>query len=194
MERAHPAARNRDDPVVRTSKLLSRILRHDPGSVGLTLGPGGWVAVDDLLAALRARGRPIDRALLEHVVATNDKRRFAFDPTGTRIRASQGHSVGVDLGLTPVVPPAELYHGTAERTAPVIAAEGIRKMRRDHVHLSPDLATATRVGARHGRPHVFVVDAAAMHRAGHQFFLSDNGVWLTEHVPPEYLRPAPPAS
>jgi putative RNA 2'-phosphotransferase len=180
----------RDDPVVRTSKLVSRILRHDPASVGLRLDPGGWVAVDDLLAALQRRGHRVDRALLEHVVATNDKKRFAFDETGARIRASQGHSIGVDLGLTPVVPPAELYHGTPERTAPVIAREGIRKMGRDHVHLSPDVATATRVGARRGRPYVFVVDAAAMHSDGHVFFLSENGVWLTDQVPSGYLRPA----
>jgi putative RNA 2'-phosphotransferase len=192
MARARPPARPGDDPVVRTSKLLSRVLRHDPGSIGLALEPGGWVAVDDLLAALRRRGHPVDRALLDHVVATNDKQRFAFDPTGARIRASQGHSIGVDLGLAPAVPPPALYHGTAERTAPAIAAQGIRKMARDHVHLSPDAATATRVGARHGRPHVFVVDAAAMHRDGHAFFRSANGVWLTDHVPPAYLRPAPP--
>jgi putative RNA 2'-phosphotransferase len=188
-ESAIPAAR-RDDQIVRASKLLSRILRHDPAMVGLRLDPGGWVAVDDLLAALARHGRPVDRALLEHVVATNDERRFAFDPTGTRMRASQGHSIGVDLGLTPAVPPAELYHGTPDRTAPVIAGEGIRKMGRDHVHLSPDAATATRVGARRGRPYVFVVDAAAMHSDGHVFFLSENGVWLTDQVPSGYLRPA----
>jgi len=190
MEMADPT-RRRDDPVVRTSKLLSRILRHDPASVGLTLDPGGWLAVDDLLAALQRRGHGVDRAVLEHVVATNDKQRFAFDPTGARIRASQGYSIGVDLGLMPMAPPAELYHGTPERTAPLIAREGIRKMGRDHVHLSPDAATATRVGARRGKPHVFAVDAAAMHRDGHVFFLSENGVWLTDHVPPGYLRPAP---
>ena len=174
---------------MRTSKLLSRILRHDPTSIGLTLDPG-WVGVDDLLAALRRRGHRVDRALLEYVVATNDKQRFAFDGTGARIRASQGHSIGVDLGLAPAVPPAELYHGTPERTAPAIRREGIRKMGRDHVHLSPDPATATRVGARRGRPCVFAVDAAVMHRDGHVFFLSENGVWLTDHVPPGYLRPA----
>ena len=192
-ERRRPDAGRSDDPVVRTSKLLSRILRHDPASVGLGLEPGGWVGVDDLLAALRRRGYRVDRALLDQVVATNDKKRFAFDGTGARIRASQGHSVGVDLGLTPVVPPAELYHGTPERIAPLIAREGIRKMGRDHVHLSPDVATATRVGARRGKPYVFTVDAAAMHRDGHAFFLSENGVWLTDHVPAGYLRPTPPA-
>ena len=179
-----------DDPVVRTSKLLSKILRHQPGLVGLELEPGGWVVVDDLLAALARHGHPIDRTWLEHVVATNDKRRFAFDASGTRIRASQGHSTGTDLGLAPTEPPAELYHGTPERTAPIIACEGIDKMRRDHVHLSPDVPTAIRVGARRGKPVVFAVDAAAMHRDGHVFFLSENGVWLTDHVPPGYLRPA----
>lgn len=180
----------RDERVVRTSRFLSKILRHDPGMVGLALGEGGWVPVAVLLDALRARGRPIDRVFLEHVVASNDKQRFAFDAIGTLIRASQGHSVGVDLGLASREPPPELYHGTAERTAPSIAAEGLRKMGRDHVHLSPDVATATKVGARHGRPCVFVVDAAAMHRDGHVFLLSANGVWLTEHVPAAYLRPA----
>lgn len=170
------------------SKFLSRHLRHTPEAVGLALGEGGWVNVDDLLAAAAQHGRLFTRAELEAVVAGNDKQRFAFDETGTRIRAQQGHSVPVDLGLVPTVPPAELYHGTVPAALPAIRRAGLSKMQRHHVHLSPDIETARRVGNRRGSTVLFAVDAAALHAAGHAFYVSGNGVWLTEHVPPEYLR------
>ena len=168
--------------VVRTSKRLSRVLRHDPGSVGLALDEHGWVPVADLLTALR-----LTRAELDHVVAGNDKRRYAYDETGTRIRASQGHSVPVDLGHAPAVPPAELFHGTAERFVPAIVTQGLRPGARHAVHLSQDRETAERVGARRGRPVVLRVDAAAMTRDGAAFTRSANGVWLVDAVPPRYL-------
>jgi putative RNA 2'-phosphotransferase len=176
---------------VRTSKFLSLTLRHRPEMLGLELGPGGWVDVETLLAAAAAHGRPISRAELDEVVETNDKQRFAFDPFGARIRASQGHSVDVDLELEPAEPPAVLYHGTSERVAGRIASEGLRKMQRHHVHLSADVETATRVGARHGTPVVFEVDTPAMHSAGTLFFRSANGVWLVDAVPPQFLRRRP---
>jgi putative RNA 2'-phosphotransferase len=168
--------------VVRRSKRLSHVLRHAPGSVGLTLDAAGWTDVDALLAALGWT-----RAELEHVVATNDKRRFALDGTGTRIRASQGHSVAVDLGHVPEPPPPVLFHGTAERNLPAIEAEGLRPGRRHAVHLSPNQVTARRVGARHGSPVVLRVDAALMARDGAVFTRSANGVWLVDAVPPAYL-------
>ncbi|MER7831866.1 RNA 2'-phosphotransferase [Streptomyces sp. NPDC095602] len=171
---------------VKVSKYLSRHLRHQPERIGLVLDPQGWVAVDDLLRALARHRMPVSRAELEHVVATNDKRRFTLE--GDRIRASQGHTVDVDLGLPPAVPPAYLYHGTVPAALDAIRAEGLRPMRRHHVHLSPDRETATRVGARRGRAVVLSVDSGAMHRDGHVFHVSANGVWLTDAVPPRYLR------
>ncbi|MFG2822159.1 RNA 2'-phosphotransferase [Kitasatospora sp. NPDC048365] len=176
---------------VRASKNLSRILRHDPGSVGLALDAAGWVGVDDLLAALARQGRPLTRAQLDHVVETNNKRRFAFSEDGRSIRASQGHTVEVDLGLPATTPPGVLYHGTTTRYLDAILHEGLRPMSRQDVHLSADTETAVRVGSRHGRPVVLIVDAAAMAAAGHEFRVSANGVWLTDAVPPEYLRPTP---
>ena len=178
--------------LVRISKYLSLHLRHRPERLGLSLDPGGWVEVDALLAAAARDGHPISRAELDQVVAGNDKQRFGFDPSGTRIRANQGHSVEVDLQLEPAEPPALLYHGTGARSAAAIRRDGLRRMRRHHVHLSPDAQTARRVGARHGEPVVFAVDAAAMRRAGHVFYRSANGVWLTERVPSEFLRPLHP--
>ena len=174
--------------VVKVSRYLSRHLRHDPGRLGLELDPGGWVAVDALLAACAARGFPLSRSELEEVVARNDKRRFAFDAARRRIRASQGHSVPVDLGLEPQVPPDLLFHGTSEGRVKAILRLGLRPMARHHVHLSPDVATARRVGARHGRPVVLEVAAGELAAAGHVFLRSDNGVWLTGHVPPAALR------
>ena len=179
--------------LVKRSKYLARHLRHQPEALGLTLEPGGWVAVDGLLAAMRRHGIELSRAQLDEIVARNNKQRFSFDETGTRIRANQGHSIPVDLQLAPATPPDALYHGTSKATIGPILREGLQKMRRQHVHLSRDKATAIKVGSRHGAPIVLLVDAAAMARDGYQFFLSDNGVWLTDHVPPQYLRVLAPA-
>ncbi|MBQ1091797.1 RNA 2'-phosphotransferase [Streptomyces sp. B93] len=171
---------------VKVSKYLSKHLRHQPERIGLTLDEGGWVEIDTLMAAARAHGFRFTREELDHVVAHNDKKRFAVD--GTRIRASQGHSIEVNLGLPAATPPPYLYHGTVARLLDAIRAEGLRPMNRHDVHLSADRETATRVGARRGRPVVLPVDAGAMHRDGHEFRVSANGVWLTEAVPPQYLR------
>ncbi|RAG86924.1 RNA 2'-phosphotransferase [Streptacidiphilus pinicola] len=173
--------------MVRNSKFLSRVLRHEPGLVGVRMDEAGWVDVAELLAAAGAHGRPITRSELERIVAENDKRRFAFSADGLRIRASQGHTVPVELGYETATPPAVLYHGTHPGAVDAIWREGLRPMQRHAVHLSRDRATAERVGGRRGRPVLFTVDAAAMSTAGFVFQVSANGVWLTERVPPEYL-------
>jgi len=169
------------------SKYLSYVLRHAPGSIGLSLGAGGWVRIDDLLTRCREARRPITREELDEVVASGSKQRFAISPDGTMIRASQGHSVAVNLELSAVEPPEFLFHGTVARSLFAIRADGLRRMKRNHVHLSPDPETARIVGRRRGAPHVLRIAAGAMHRAGHVFHLADNGVWLTEHVPPNYI-------
>ncbi len=177
----------------RTSKFLSLVLRHEPEKIGLELDPAGWVSVETLLANLQRAGRAITLAELEEVVATNEKKRFSFSPDGQRIRANQGHSVEVELGYTPQTPPDWLYHGTASRFLDSIGAQGLLKGERHHVHLSLERATAVAVGQRHGRPVVLTIDAAGMIAAGHAFFVSENGVWLTEHVPTQFIQfdPAP---
>ncbi|MGI4873570.1 MAG: RNA 2'-phosphotransferase [Janthinobacterium lividum] len=172
----------------RLSKYLSLHLRHQPEAIGLRLEPGGWVIVADLLAACAAHGQPLTRDELEDLVEDNDKQRFAFDESGQRIRAQQGHSVEVDLQLAPAEPPAVLYHGTVPAALPTIRAHGLQKMSRHAVHLSPDEATARRVGQRRGQPLLLAVDAAALHQAGGVFTKSGNGVWLVDAVPPQYLR------
>ena len=149
--------------------------------------PGGWVKVDALLAASVQRGISISRGELEEVVTRNDKKRFAFDESGTLIRAQQGHSATVDLELEPARPPEVLYHGTPERNLVAITRDGLLKMRRHHVHLSPDEATARAVGARRGRPVVLAVHAEKMHHDGYVFYISGNSVWLVQQVPPRYL-------
>jgi putative RNA 2'-phosphotransferase len=174
--------------LVRISKYLSKHLRHEPERLGLRLEPGGWVQVDDLLAACAADHFSITRDELIEVVQQNDKQRFSFDPSKTRIRANQGHSTPVDLQLEPVPPPDILYHGTPAGSVDVILHEGLKKMARHDVHLSATAASAETVGRRRGRPVVLVVDAAAMSRDGHVFYCSANGVWLTDYVPPKYLR------
>ena len=169
------------------SKFLSKHLRHTPAVLGLSLRPGGWVSVDELLTASAKAGFGISYDELIECVETNDKQRFSFDGTGDLIRANQGHSVEVDLQLDETRPPAFLYHGTVERFLPSILAEGLRKARRHHVHLSADVETARRVGARRGKPVILRVDAGRMHEQGHPFFRSANGVWLVDAVPAEYL-------
>jgi putative RNA 2'-phosphotransferase len=173
------------------SKFLSLVLRHQPDKVGIVLDAGGWVDVDELITACAAKGRRFSRAELDHVVATNNKKRFAYSADGRRIRASQGHSVTVELGLAATAPPDVLYHGTAAATLPLILREGLRPMSREDVHLSADVQTAVRVGSRHGRPVVLAVDAVGLAGAGHEFRVSANGVWLTDRVPPEWLREVP---
>jgi putative RNA 2'-phosphotransferase len=174
--------------LVKKSKFLARHLRHAPEDLGLTLQPGGWVEVSELLEACAKAGFPMSRDQLAQVVGENDKKRFSFDETGEKIRANQGHSAEVDLQLEPAAPPAVLYHGTGINTLPLILAEGLQKMSRHHVHLSIDFQTAIKVGMRHGKPTVLVVDTEKMVRDGHLFYVSANGVWLTGHVPPAYLR------
>jgi putative RNA 2'-phosphotransferase len=171
----------------RTSKLLSYVLRHHPEEAQVTLDAQGWVAVDALLAGLAARGTVLTRADLDRIVAADSKRRYAYSDDGARIRASQGHSVDVELGYEPAVPPPLLYHGTAEKNLDSILATGLDRRARHHVHLSAVVAIARQVGARHGRPVVLHVDAARMHADGFAFFVTANGVWLVEHVPPAYL-------
>lgn len=173
---------------VKISKFLSYVLRHKPEAIGITLDDNGWIEVDRLLEAMKAAGKRVSRELLDEIVRTNDKQRFAFNDDGTKIRASQGHSIQVDLDLTPVAPPDVLYHGTATRFLDSILSAGLQSRNRQYVHLSPDEQTALRVGQRHGKPVILRIDARAMHADGHTFFLSANGVWLTAHVPPKYLK------
>ncbi len=174
--------------LVQTSKFLSLVLRHRPALIGLTLDANGWADVADLIARANAHGHALSRATLDRVVAESDKQRFALSPDRTRIRANQGHSVEVELDLPPADPPEFLYHGTATRFLASIRAGGLIPGTRRHVHLSHDMATAARVGARHGVAVVLTVRAGAMHAAGHQFWVSANGVWLADRVPAEFLE------
>jgi putative RNA 2'-phosphotransferase len=169
--------------MIKLSKRMSKALRHQPERVGLSLDPAGWVPLADLLDALR-----VSEDEVREVVDRNDKKRFTID--GGRIRANQGHSVEVDLGLPVATPPDTLFHGTVAAHLDDIMRDGLRPMSRHDVHLSPDRETARRVGARRGRPLILTVDAKAMHADGHEFRLSANGVWLTQHVPARYLAPA----
>ena len=176
--------------LVRTSKRLAKALRHDPTRLGIQLDAAGWVPVSDVLVAMS-----LTRTELDAVVAGNDKQRFAIavGPDGVeRIRANQGHSVEVDLGLQPADPPPVLFHGTSATAVDSIMETGLSRQSRHHVHLSIDEATALRVGSRRAGPVVILaVDAAAMAKDGHVFYRSDNGVWLTDAVPTPYLTPLP---
>jgi putative RNA 2'-phosphotransferase len=169
------------------SKYLSLVLRHNPAAAGVTLDAEGWVGVEELLAGAARHGWSFTREELEDVVRTNDKQRFSFSPDAQRIRANQGHSLPVELGLSAETPPEVLYHGTVERFLSSIMEKGLDKGSRQHVHLSIDVATATRVGGRRGEPVILKIAAASMHAVGFRFFCSANGVWLTERVPPEYI-------
>lgn len=168
-------------------RLLSHVLRHAPERLGITLDANGWTSVDELIAKARRAGFRIDRALLEETVATNDKQRFTLSEDRNKIRAAQGHSVLIDLGLVPSEPPAKLFHGTARTNLDAIFAEGLKAGRRQHVHLSMDEDTARRVGERHGKPVILCIDTKRMRNDGLTFLRADNGVWLTRSVLPQYL-------
>lgn len=171
----------------RISKKLSLLLRHRPELFDLKLDKQGWCKVADLLTAAKKNNFPLDRETLDLVVAENDKKRFAFNENGTKIRANQGHSIPIELGYTPTEPPTFLYHGTATRFLKSIRQTGLEKRNRHHVHLSADRETAQRVGARHGVPKILTIRAGAMYEDGFEFFLSENGVWLTDNVPTKYF-------
>ena len=170
------------------SKFLSLILRHKPEEIGLDLDGNGWAIIIDLQKACADYGKPFTYRELEEVVSMNDKQRFSFNETKTKIRANQGHSLKVEIEFERKPPPEILYHGTAEKNVGVIFANGLQKMNRHHVHLSADTETAWKVGRRHGAPVIFEIDTIAMLAEGFEFYVSANGVWLVDEVPPKFLR------
>lgn len=173
-----------------TSIFLSLVLRHKPSAAGITLDGHGWAKVDELIDGVNATGRyTLDMTKLKEIVRTDNKQRYSFNEDKTLIRANQGHSVPVDVELKKCEPPEILYHGTAERFVDPIMTEGLKPKSRLYVHLSKDVETAVTVGKRHGKPFVFKVKSGEMHRNGFEFFLSENGVWLTKGVPTAYFMP-----
>ena len=173
---------------VQISKFLSLVLRHRPDKTGIQLDQNGWVDVDILLAKSDSHGIKFDKKTLIHIVETNSKKRFAFSDGFNKIRASQGHSVDIELGYKSQEPPEILFHGTGEKSVHSMLETGLEKRNRQHVHLSSDINTAIDVGQRHGKPFVLEVLAKNMYNDKFEFFLSDNGVWLTDNVPKKYLR------
>ena len=172
------------------SKLMSLVLRHKPGVLNIVVDGHGWTDVATLIERINAR-QPFDRAMLEEIVRTDNKQRYAFSPDGTRIRANQGHSLPVDLELLPKTPPEVLWHGTGTKFVESIERQGLKRMGRQYVHLSADPETAVTVGRRHGKPALFMLDTARMIADGLEFYQAENGVWLTNPVPPRYLTLAP---
>lgn len=172
----------------KVSKLLSYILRHEPGAVGLKLEEDGWVKVSDLVTACDKHGHFFTLDELKEIVETSDKKRFSFDEGEHRIRANQGHSADVQIEFEKRQPPAVLYHGTARKNIDAIFTEGLKKMQRHHVHLSSDTKTARAVGIRYGEPVIFEVDTASMLETDFEFYMSTNGVWLIDSVPPQFLK------
>jgi putative RNA 2'-phosphotransferase len=177
-----------DKERIRTSKFLSLVLRHEPERVGLKLADAGWVGVDELLQAVNTNGVTLTREQLQHIVDTSDKKRFAISEDGNRIRASQGHSIEVDLQYPPQPPPELLYHGTASRFLDSIRKDGLQKMGRHDVHLSAETRVTYQVGSRHGKPVLLTIRAGDMHRAGYVFRCSANGVWLVDRVPSDFIE------
>lgn len=173
---------------INISKFLSLVLRHQPETIGIQLDQNGWTDINELIEKANNYGIKFDRETLNHIVATNSKKRFAFNDTLDKIRASQGHSVEIELGYTNQKPPEILFHGTAEKFVQSILDRGLEKRNRQHVHLSSDLETAIKVGQRHGKPFIFNVLAEQMYNDNFQFYISDNGVWLTDNVPTKYLK------
>ncbi len=171
------------------SKFLSLVLRHKPHTIGLTLDKNGWAEVQILLDLINKKAaHKLTFKQLVEIVETNDKQRFAFNEDKSLIRANQGHSINVDVELKASLPPDILYHGTATKYEEAIDALGLRAKTRLHVHLSADIETALKVGARHGKVIVYKVDAKSMREEKHIFYLSENNVWLTDKVPADFLE------
>lgn len=174
--------------LIKQSKFMSMVLRHKPESIGLVLDEAGWVDVNELIEKANVHGRCLTVALIQEIVRCNDKQRFSISEDGARIRANQGHSINVDLGLQTKRPPKNLFHGTATRFMGSIRSKGLLPSGRHHVHLSENRDTAKQVGSRHGVPVLLEVAANKMAQDGFVFYLSENGVWLTEKVPMKYIR------
>ncbi len=174
---------------IKLSKYLCLILRHKPETIGIELDKHGWADVSKLLENLNKAGKNVSFGKLKEVVETDNKNRFSFNETCEKIRANQGHSIKIDLEYLAQQPPEFLYHGTAEKFVNSILKNGLKKQNRHHVHLSTDTETAVKVGQRHGKPFVLKVFSGKMFGDGHTFYLSDNGVWLTDEVPQKYLKP-----
>jgi putative RNA 2'-phosphotransferase len=174
--------------LIKLSRFLSYVLRHKPAAIGLTMAKDGWVDVEELLLKMNQNGKSITLATLRTIVQQDDKQRYSFNEDQTRIRANQGHSIEIDLKLEPLQPPEYLYHGTTGRNLDSIQQKGLLKQQRHHVHLSENSDTAKKVGARYGKPIILVIRAADMAKAGHVFYRSENHVWLTDTVPPEFIR------
>jgi len=170
------------------SKFLSYVLRHHPDKLGITLDENGWTSVAILLEKIQGSEYSLSMEELEEVVATNNKKRFAFNEDKTKIRANQGHSIQIDLALQTKEPPAYLYHGTVEKFMPSIQEKGLLKGNRHHVHLSADKETAINVGSRRGKPIVLTIKSGEMLAQGYAFYQSENGVWLTDAVPSEFIE------
>ena len=170
-----------------TGKFIAYVLRHRPSAVGIKLDGHGWADVGELIEGVRGTGRNFDIQMLEEIVQTDDKQRFAFNADRTKIRANQGHSIDVDVEMRVCAPPDTLYHGTAEKYIESIREHGITRQNRNYVHLSKDEEVAIKVGSRHGKAIVLKIDARQMYEDGHVFLLSENGVWQTVHVPYRYI-------
>lgn len=172
----------------RIGRFLSLVLRHRPKLLGIQLDPQGWTDVDILLAKLSTTDKAISREQLDLLVANNPKQRYAYNEDGTKIRAQQGHSVEVELNYEATEPPEYLYHGTVPRFLDSIMRTGLQKRKRHHVHLSPDLETATNVGQRRGDAIILTIQAGEMHKDGYAFYCSGNGVWLADEIPSQYIK------
>ena len=170
-----------------TGKFVALILRHKPETIGITLDEHGWANVDELIEGI-AKTRTFDVEMLEEIVATDNKQRFSFNEDHTMIRANQGHSIPVDVELKKLSPPEVLYHGSAIKYEEAIDDIGLIPKSRLYVHLSKDYDTAVKVGSRHGKPVIYKVYSGNMDKDGYEFFLSENGVWLTKSVPTKYLE------
>jgi putative RNA 2'-phosphotransferase len=169
------------------SKFLSYVLRHKPDSIGLKLSEQGWAEIEELIKCSATHGIFFTNDDLSKIVKNNDKKRFNISADGLSIRAAQGHSLEVNLGLLPQIPPTYLYHGTAQKFVSSILLEGIKPQSRQQVHLSAVEVTAQQVGQRHGKPVVLVVQSSKMYENGMHFYLADNGVWLTDYVAPVFI-------
>lgn len=177
----------KDSQLEKTSRYISFLLRHRPEAAGLTLDEHGWANTTELIECV-SKTRHITMTLLEQIVSTDEKQRYAFNADKSLIRANQGHSIPVDVELIPFAPPKKLWHGTAKKYVDSIDENGLLSQTRLYVHLSADYQTAVTVGRRHGEPVVYTIDSAQMYADGYIFYKSVNGVWLTKNVPAIYLQ------
>lgn len=176
---------------VNISMFMSKVLRHEPHIIGITLDENGWTNLDEFNVKLKKVFNNISIDKIKYIVDTDEKKRYSI--LDNKIRANQGHNskLKVNLEFNKVVPNKSLYHGTIDKFINSIKENGLLPQSRQYVHLSSSLKVAKNVAKRRineGNIVIIEIDVEKMIKDGYDFYLSDNNVFLVKNIPNIYFK------